>query len=155
MGRPFTNTPEFVYEREFSEMRIDTERGCWLADDGGRRYRRVNVNGKETGLHRLVAHLFHGLDLDDPQQFACHSCDVPQCFNPEHVYAGNVITNNRDTARRSRLNTCSRRRFSTEQVRDIRSLYQAGISQREIASRYSVTKNAIANIIHLRVYGEV
>jgi hypothetical protein len=36
-------------------------------------------------------------------EFACHSCDVPACINPEHLWVGSHADNMGDAARKKRL----------------------------------------------------
>lgn len=74
------------------ELPKKIEGKCWIflggKSDG---YGRKKINGKQYGLHRLVAHIFHGLDLDNKAQLACHinECISTACFNSDHIYVGN------------------------------------------------------------------
>lgn len=36
---------------------------------------------------------------------ACHHCDNPTCWNPDHLYGGDQSTNNHDAIRRGRRPT--------------------------------------------------
>lgn len=65
-----------------------TSSNCWIRDD-------IKTIPKVNGhpLHRVVAHLWHGLNLYDTTQEACHRCNNGLCFNPDHIYNGNHSSN--------------------------------------------------------------
>lgn len=74
-----------------------------------------NICNRPIKVHRLIAYVFHDLDLFDNKQLACHiiDCKYKNCFNPEHVYKGDSFTNNNDmvkanTHKESRKTHCSR-----------------------------------------------
>lgn len=74
---------------------------CWIYTGGSIHdsgYRRINVDGKTIGVHRLSAAIFHGLNLNDWKQQANHKsiCKNKTCWNPEHLYVGNQAQNNID-----------------------------------------------------------
>lgn len=78
-----------------------TPEGCWRflgahTESGG--HGRVRWNGGHTTLTRVIAHLFHGLDLDSSQQ-ALHKskCKYQDCWNPDHLYVGTPRDNVRDS----------------------------------------------------------
>ena len=54
--------------------------------------------GKRVNLSRISAHIFLGLDLDDPKQQANHKpiCKHKDCWNPDHLYVGTQKQNLRD-----------------------------------------------------------
>jgi len=70
---------------------------CWLFLGAKNRegYGQKKYMGKQMGIHRIVAHVFHGLDLNDSSQLACHknSCISKSCFNPDCIYVGDRGTN--------------------------------------------------------------
>jgi hypothetical protein len=72
---------------------------CWTYYYGLEKwnYARVTYKGKRIKLHRLIAHLYHGLDLDGPL-LACHKqeCEFRNCWNPNHIYIGTHEDNTRD-----------------------------------------------------------
>lgn len=72
--------------------KIVTDNGCWITP-GGREYPTLYYKKKNITLSRIVTHLWHGLDLNDAFQVACHSCNNSKCFNPEHVYRGSDNSN--------------------------------------------------------------
>ena len=73
------------------------EGDCWiyLGPKNKEGYGQKKVKGKMHGLHRIVAHVFHELDINNPKEFACHKreCISTSCFNPDHIYRGNWNTN--------------------------------------------------------------
>lgn len=86
---------------KYLELKTVQLNGCWLyhsvsrAEDG---YKRVMIEGREIGVHRLSAYLFLGLDLDDNEQQANHKreCTSKACWNPEHLYIGTQKENIQD-----------------------------------------------------------
>lgn len=87
-----------------------TESGCWIwmGRYGGRgnAYGRICVNGKEYGAHRFSYTAFVG--KIPAGLLVCHHCDVKECVNPNHLYAGTVQDNARDAVSRNRYNPWTR-----------------------------------------------
>lgn len=71
--------------------------GCllWVGPVDAYGYPRVNIGGKHTRVTRLIC----GIDDD---RCALHTCDVPECINPDHLYAGTAKDNTADMVRRGR-----------------------------------------------------
>jgi hypothetical protein len=92
-----------IPNRLLAHRRI-TESGCWewtrsRTEHG---YGRVSWHNKPRRVHRVIAHLVYGLDLDDSEQKALHRCDNPPCFNPAHLYIGSQKANVADMVSRGR-----------------------------------------------------
>lgn len=71
----------------------DEKTGCWLwkgGNDGWKNYGSIRFNGIKTKVHRVSAHLYHGLNLQDKNLQALHKLNCPNknCWNPEHLYIG-------------------------------------------------------------------
>lgn len=78
---------------------VDSNNECWIYKgdiDPSTGYGRVMIDGIRYGVHRLVAVLYHGLDLNNPEQFACHTCTNRNCISPHHIYVGNNKSNQLD-----------------------------------------------------------
>jgi len=98
-----------------SNFDVDSTTGCWIYKGGidtivG--YGRVMIDGKRYHTHRLVAFRYHGLNLDNPLQFACHTrdCSSRACINPMHVYVGDNKSNQLDVV----LDKCKKGHDLTE-----------------------------------------
>ena len=77
--------------------------GCWLwqghlALNG---YGQRGYRGKTRVLHRKMYELHHGLTLGR-WEYACHSCDVKRCCNPEHLWRGTPKDNQEDCVQKRR-----------------------------------------------------
>lgn len=101
----------------YLELKTVQMNGCWLYHSVSRSadgYKRVMIDGREIGVHRLSAYIFLGLDLDDKEQQANHKreCTSKACWNPEHLYVGTQKDNIKDsvdwrTHRNSKKTHCS------------------------------------------------
>jgi hypothetical protein len=70
--------------------------GCWnYLSTNAEGYGQIGIEGKYYRVHRLSASIFLGFDLNS-NLCVCHKCDNPQCWNPEHLFVGERIDNNRD-----------------------------------------------------------
>lgn len=129
--------------------------GCWewsgARDKDGYGQTRSRMGGR-VKAHRRAWEIAYG---SIPQGFlVCHRCDNPPCVRPDHLYLGTALQNQTD--RWDRGVTRSPRRFTPEQVRDIRRRYATGtIRQRELAEEYDTRQAVISRVIHRRTYAEV
>lgn len=67
--------------------------GCWLYTGGSKTqdgYRRIAIDRRIYGVHRLSLYIFKDLDLANTKLQANHRIECPnkECWNPEHLYAG-------------------------------------------------------------------
>lgn len=76
--------------------------GCWLwrLSCFGNGYGAARAgDGKRWKAHRLAFYAWN----DGPiPPMVRHTCDVPQCCNPDHLLAGDAISNKRDAIERGR-----------------------------------------------------
>jgi len=80
----------------------DNHNGCWIWMGSKRRrgYGRLRFEGKTVAAHRLSYKMAIGEDPGD--KLVCHSCDVPSCVNPDHLFLGTYLDNNRDCVSKNR-----------------------------------------------------
>lgn len=128
------------------------DRGCWLwpiVRAGKKGYGSFWFKTKALPAHRVAYFLKNGPIPD--QMSVCHSCDVRNCVNPDHLWLGtnadNVRDRNekgRDGDRRGTKN--GRAKLTEASVSEIRELLAAGEQKRVIAVRYGVSDVAISMI---------
>jgi hypothetical protein len=59
-------------------------------------------------VHRAAFQVFNGVRLTSRNQYVCHHCDNPSCFNPAHLFLGTPRDNVLDAQRKQRRNTQTR-----------------------------------------------
>lgn len=105
------------------------------------------------GRQRILAHrLAYTLAVADIPAGLCvlHSCDNPICCNPRHLRIGSQHDNQLDAMSRGRWDY--RRRFTQDQVRQIRAAVDAGATIKQLAAAYRVHYATIHGIIHGDTY---
>lgn len=145
----------WAIQRKLAYYSSPNECGCviWkssLRPDG---YGEIYHEGRLWRAHRLAWTLTNG---DIPSGYhVCHSCDVPACINPDHLFLGTDADNMRDKVRKGRQprgevvglitrgekNGCAK---ITEA--DAIAIKAATGLQREIGARYGITQSAVSLI---------
>lgn len=129
---------------------------CWLwrGAKSGSGYGRVEWNTRMHAAHRLVYEHFVG--RIPKGSIVCHTCDVPLCVNPKHLWAGTAKENMQDAIQKGRFRrgeTHGMSKLKTHEVIAIRKAWNEGIfKQTELAQQYGVTKHTIHLIVHNRVW---
>lgn len=94
-------TKEFIVNLLKKQSTFDEVNGCflWQGETNQDGYGQIWAEGKRYTVHRLIAHFFHELNLDDKTQLACHipTCLNKNCWRPMHIYVGTRSSNNEDT----------------------------------------------------------
>lgn len=150
-----------------SRVEAVTESGCWIWMGATRNgYGMVNENTgrarprqRPVGAHRVAYEMFKGSIPSD--KCVCHTCDVPLCVNPAHLWLGTQDENQKDKAKKGRapsgeLNGAAVHRqlfqgeknaaavLSADDVRDIRA---STLSRPALARKYGVTYCTIRNVL--------
>jgi hypothetical protein len=81
--------------------------------------------------------------------WALHTCHNPACCNPKHLYAGTHEDNTRDMCTAGRQ---SSRRWSDEQIREMRDKHAAGRSTKGLAKEYGTSLSRMQDIVKHRRY---
>lgn len=72
----------------------------WQGRVGQAGYGYFVYEGYCVAAHRLAYFTFKGPIPDDLN--VCHSCDVPRCVNPKHLWAGTQADNVHDSIKKGR-----------------------------------------------------
>lgn len=102
---------------------------------------------KNVYAHRLAWALSHGPIPGG--QHVLHSCDVPRCVNPEHLFLGTQKSNMEDAARKGRLHAArpGKQKLTSTQVADIRTAAARGERQIDLARAFGVSESCISQIV--------
>ena len=128
------NINEFIKHHIIRIIRSRTEiiGDCWChtsSVNSTTGYADIIIYGRLIGVHRLISSYYHGLDLDDSNQFALHKkeCKYKNCWNPEHLYVGTHADNMKDISDEIRSNPCRKcgsiRRYTYRKRDGTRSSY--------------------------------
>jgi hypothetical protein len=108
-------------------------------------------------LGNIAAHRFSYLLYKgdfDKNKFICHTCDNPSCVNPSHLFVGTPSENMKDKILKGRaknppIHKGSKQhlaKMNPDKIREIRKLFNEGISQTELAKRYCLHTSTMNNI---------
>jgi hypothetical protein len=140
--------------------KVDKSGECWEWTAGlrGNGYGQFWMNGTNVMSHRFSYVLHHPLTIDlleHREICVCHRCDNPKCVNPAHLFLGSQGDNMRDRETKGRANRTLEKgekhpssKLTEDDVREIRIKYaNGGVSQRQLALEYGITKTNIGTII--------
>ena len=144
--------PEDTLDERIARYGWDiTEAGCheWRGQRTSAGYGVLSVAGRKSEyMHRIMYRMHHG-EIPDGHSI-CHSCDNPPCSNPSHLFLGAHVENMRDSVGKRRHAYGERNghaKLTADQVREIRALCAAGMSQAEAGARYGVTQSCVWGIM--------
>lgn len=139
----------------------------WMGATQSKGYGQFSYGGRPR-LATHIAWLLSRGELPGAGQCVCHSCDVPRCVNPAHLFIGTQADNMRDMQRKGRARgparshrgtytpeTSPSRRLSYDDVRRARAMLSAGQSQHSVACALGVSRGAIQALANGRTWKEV
>ena len=84
----------------------------------------------------------------------CHSCNNPECVNPQHIYPGDHFDNgldlHKDNSRHQRIHPTAP--LTRSQVKQIRRMHASGKTGREIAKKFGITETTVSKIVRRKTY---
>jgi len=150
------------------DRRSEDECWPWLAGHNRCGYGTFRGDGGEQLAHRYGYKLAHG---PIPVGLCvCHACDNPECQNPSHWFLGTPADNmaDRDAKGRHGVNSVGHHgvtfmsgeespasKLKAVEVKRILALYQSGISQGELASRFGVAQQTVGKIVQGKRWVEI
>lgn len=103
------------------------ENGCWIwqAATAGQ-YGKIQFRKKTYSAHRTSYIVFRG-EIEEGL-WVCHTCDIPLCVNPDHLFAGTAKENAQDAMKKNRVSWRYSRdtnhffKFTDDQIKEMRLL---------------------------------
>lgn len=140
-----------IIDRIEANYTIVPESGCWIWEGScsSRGYGKIRYKGKIYSSHRLSYEIFKG--AIPTGMFVCHTCDVPCCINPNHLFIGTPKENTEDMFSKGRnykfkLGENTQAKLTVPKVKEIRYLYSTGdCTYQELANIYGVCKRTTWN----------
>lgn len=143
--------------------------GCWIFMGAINNFGYGIVGAGTRGqpndrAHRIVYRHYKG---EIPSgMFVCHTCDIPSCCNPDHLFIGTNQDNVDDMIRKKRNSKPPQNlhligsahpsaKLNEDQVIEIRNLYKQGIDQKTLAEKYKVVRQTISKIINKKRFKHV
>lgn len=131
---------------------IDITNSCWLwksaVNRGGYGKTCFRGNNHDTS-HRVSYKLFKGPIPEE--MWVLHTCDIPLCVNPSHLFLGTTQDNKKDQISKDRGGI----KLKEVDVIEIRKMYEQGVGSQEIAYIYRVACSTISNIVKRRIWKHV
>lgn len=153
------NQANIVKERFIKNIEI-SKSGCWLwkkcKDRDG--YGVMFDTGKYKTAHRYSWELHNG--KIPYKNLVCHKCDVRHCVNPEHLFLGTCLDNNKDRKQKGRNNhvvgeKCPMTKLTEKNVIKIRNRLKNGELIINIASEFNVHVNTISRLKHYKSWSHI
>lgn len=147
MARP--EIPLEVLRRHFHRIKVSKKpNGCWLWPTGmlnGKGYGNINITSRGTYLAHRVSYAVHAGFLP-ASLLVCHTCDVPRCVNPAHLFLGTPRDNTADRVAKGRGTKTKRPHLPADRAQELLDRYRAGERLATLAEEYGVDIGTVANI---------
>lgn len=148
------------HERFWSRVQKTDSCWLWLGGRNNKGYGFLGVRGRNTLAHRFSYEIHHGPIPDG--LLVCHTCDVPACVRPDHLWLGTVKQNADDMVRKGRGRNYRaegvdnpRAKLTEQSVRDMRLLYSHGHSLTALATLFNVTRHMVWLIVTRRSWQHI
>lgn len=131
---------------------VNKQDECWLWIGTKNRsdYGKLSFKGNKTAIASRVAYeLFKG--PIEPNKYICHTCDIPSCVNPDHLWIGTHIENTIDMIQKGRQHS----KLKIKDIFHIRDLWQQGYSNQKLMELFQVTSGTISSIVNRRIWKHV
>lgn len=133
----------------------DNLTGCWNWNAGyGRGYGLFYMEGKHQGAHRASYKLYKGPIANGLS--VLHSCDNPNCVNPDHLFLGTHDDNMKDKVKKSRQPkgaNVTGHKLLESQILEIRAKYcPYKYTIKKLAQEYGISRSNIHRIISYKLW---
>lgn len=145
-----------LQQRFLEKVVTSKKNACWLwvgghVSSGGRG--RIEVDSVPVTAPRVAWFLFFG-EWPPNDLEVCHTCDIPACVNPAHLWLGTHQENMQDSMRKGRRYILrgeehASSKLAAEQVRAIR---KSKMPRAAIAKQYKISISQVGNIRARRLW---
>ena len=132
---------------------------CWLWAGSIRPngYGLFKFKGKKYSAHRFAYELFKNEIPKD--MHVCHTCDIRNCVNPDHLWLGTHLDNMRDKSIKGRQVTGEKNgkaKLTETQVLSIREKYATGeYTQPELGKEFNVSLITVSRILNKKAWKHI
>jgi hypothetical protein len=149
-------TPEYIKQILSKRSSLDTSTGCinWWGYRTQNNYGQITLGGKLWIVPRLSYTVYKGIIPDNLH--VLHTCDNPQCINPEHLFLGTPKDNAIDKsikgrARGGRSASQQKAMFSSTIIEEIKNKRRLGIRAEDLALQYKCHVCTIFRLLKSKV----
>lgn len=143
-----------VDKNDFLSDSQSTHCWSWTGYTAGNGYGMFKSGGKYVLAHRY-SYTIHKGSIPDGL-CVLHTCDNPECTNPNHLYVGTPMDNAKDKVSRGRSPSgekSGRARLTWNVINEIRHLWKTGkYLQKELAIKYGVPRSHISLIVNNKTW---
>lgn len=146
-------------ERLLAGVKKDPDTGCWLWQRSCNQYGYGYMHSakKRYSTHRVAYELYIGPIPE--KMLVCHTCDTPNCVNPDHLFLGTPFVNQQDMKSKKRSTIGVTNPMAKLNEDDIRAIRKActeyGLMQKDVAVVWGVSKSSVANIMAGKTWSHV
>ena len=108
----------------------------------GQRYVRGSNPKRYAPVHREALAQRLGRPILEGMN-ALHHCDVPNCYQAEHIYEGTHADNARDRDERGRARPFGHKQVTSAMKADLKRRYAAGETQKDLAAEYGIDRTTV------------
>lgn len=140
------------FRKLFFKRVVKTD-SCWIWASNKDRdgYGQIACMGRVSKAHRASFAMANGYLISG--MVVMHSCDRPECVNPDHLSLGTHADNAADKVKKLRhghLDSNSQSVLTSDDANTIRAAYLMGMKLKDAADLYGVTRQCIGEIVNGR-----
>jgi hypothetical protein len=80
-------------------LKLILPNGCWVLVNNLTNYPRIYINGEQILISKAACQIYKNIEI---KNLACHKCDNPRCWNPDHIFDGDNSDNTADSIAKGR-----------------------------------------------------
>ena len=131
---------------------VEKNDSCWiwkgaLSKQG---YGKLSFRGNKSAIASRVSYELCNGTIEN-SMLVCHSCDIPSCVNPKHLWLGTNQDNMTDMIEKGRQHS----KLTPKHIFELRKLWEKGYSHAKLQELYNVTSGTISSIINRRIWKHV